>query len=85
MRTVLRPPLLTQNVIQRTYNVSRVLSDLSVIACHTQDNEIIRSQTVVKLLGVYIDVLLKFDHHVSYMCSRASNKVNALARLSESK
>ena len=52
------------------------------VAVH--DKEIITSQTVVKLLGVYRDVLLKFDHHVSYMCSRASNKVNALARLPSS-
>ena len=54
------------------------------VALRVHDNEMIMSQKVVNLLGVYIDVLLKFDHHVSHMCSRASNKVNALARLSKS-
>ena len=39
------------------------------VALRVHDNEIITSQTVVKLLRVYIDVLLKFDHHVSHICS----------------
>ena len=35
-----------------------------------------------KLLGVHIDSKLSFDHHVSKLCQNASNKLNALARIS---
>ena len=35
-----------------------------------------------KLLGVHIDSKLSFDHHVSKLCQRASNKPYALARIS---
>ena len=35
-----------------------------------------------KLLGVHIDSKLSFDHHVSKLCQRASNKLYALARIS---
>ena len=33
-------------------------------------------------LGVYIDCKLSFDHHVSKLCQKASNKLYALARIS---
>ena len=35
-----------------------------------------------KLLGVHIDSKLSFDHHVSKLCQKASNKLYALARIS---
>ena len=35
-----------------------------------------------KLLGVHIDNKLSFDHHVSKLCQKASNKLYALARIS---
>ena len=34
-----------------------------------------------KLLGVHIDSKLSFDHHVSKLCQKASNKLYALARI----
>ncbi len=50
------------------------------VALPVKDSKIIESQTVVKLLVTHIDVF-KFDHHVSYTCSRASGQVNALVGL----
>ena len=35
-----------------------------------------------KLLGIHIDSKLSFDHHVSKLCQKASNKLYALARIS---
>ena len=35
-----------------------------------------------KILGVHIDSKLAFDHHVSKLCQKASNKLYALARIS---
>jgi hypothetical protein len=35
-----------------------------------------------KLLGIHIDSKLSFDHHVSKLCKKASNKLYALARIS---
>ena len=35
-----------------------------------------------KLPGVHIDSKLSFDHHVSKLCHKASNKLHALARIS---
>ena len=35
-----------------------------------------------KLLGVHIDSKLAFNHHVSKLCQKASNKLYALARIS---
>ena len=58
--------------------------------CDTSDVTINIGQTsvnmceVVKLLGVYIDRDLNFSHHVSELCKKVSQKVNALSRLTPS-
>ncbi len=35
------------------------------------------------LLGVQIDFQLKFDEHVSVLCSKASRQINVLTKLSK--
>ena len=37
----------------------------------------------VKLLGVYVDIRLDFDYHVSQICKKASKKLQALSRVSK--
>ena len=37
----------------------------------------------VKLLGVYVDIRLDFDYHVSQICKEASKKLQALSRVSK--
>ena len=46
------------------------------------DNEIIESSKNVKLLGITIDNKLDFTEHVSKICSKASKKIHAIARIS---
>ncbi len=41
----------------------------------------LESLKVVKVLGVHIDFKLKFDEHVSVLCSKSSRQINVLARL----
>ncbi len=43
----------------------------------------LESLIVVKLLGVKIDFYLKFDEHVSVLCSKASRQINVLKTLSK--
>ena len=46
-------------------------------------NDKIWEYSDVKLLGVTIDNELKFDKHVSKICSKASRKLSVLARMSK--
>ena len=42
----------------------------------------IKSSELQKLLGILIDIKLTFDKHINNLCKRASQKLNALCRLS---
>ena len=45
-------------------------------------SETIRSSKCVKLLGIKVDGKLTFDEHIETICNKASQNVNALARIS---
>ena len=45
------------------------------------DDTNIESNTTEVLLGITIDNKLKFDDHISNLCKKAYQKLNALARL----
>ena len=53
---------------------------LSSNICHMPPVPTVCSEE--NLLGVHIDSKLSFEHHVSKLCQRASNKLYALARTS---
>ena len=44
-------------------------------------NHKITTKENVKLLGIDIDNKLKFDYHISKICSKASNQLHAISRL----
>ena len=46
------------------------------------ENEIIECENSVKLLGITLDNKLNFNKHVSNICKKASQKLHALARIS---
>lgn len=46
-------------------------------------NQTIKSQKSVKVLAIEIDNKLTFDKHISEICAKAANQVNALRRLSK--
>ena len=45
------------------------------------NQQIIKEEDKVKLLGITIDNQLKFDSHIKNMCKEAGKKINALARI----
>ena len=45
------------------------------------ENNTIKSEDVVKLLGIHIDRELKFDNHVSVITKKAARQINALQRI----
>ena len=52
--------------------------DINIIV----DNHQIKNNKHKKLLGITIDSKMKFEEHVSKLCSKASQKLHALARVS---
>ena len=52
------------------------------LAISVQDYTII-SNPSIKVLGVTLDDKLKFDKHISEMCTKASRQINALKRVSK--
>ena len=52
--------------------------DINIIV----DNYELRNNKHKKLLGIIIDNKMKFEEHVSKLCSKASQKLHALARVS---
>ena len=45
------------------------------------NDQIINSENSVKLLGIEIDNKLSFDKHISTLCKKASNQLNAIGRI----
>ena len=45
------------------------------------DNKEIKRTNSIKLLGINIDDQLKFNEHISVLCSKAAMQLNALSRL----
>ena len=52
-----------------------------LVTAEIGNGEIVNSSEE-KLLGFHIDSKLSFNHHVSKLCQKASNKLYALARIS---
>ncbi|XP_057290348.1 uncharacterized protein LOC130613047 [Hydractinia symbiolongicarpus] len=57
-----------------------LLSDNEILSTQI-GNSVIKGSTHGRLLGVIIDNKLKFDLHVSKLCAKASQKLNALTRM----
>ena len=48
----------------------------------TLENNLIENERTVELLGITIENSLKFGDHISKLCTRANQKLHALARIS---
>ena len=49
--------------------------------CLRIDGKNIETKNQVTLLGVEIDDKLKFDKHISTLCKKSNNQLNALSRI----
>ena len=45
------------------------------------NNQTISSENCVKLLGIEIDNTVSFNKHISRLCEKASNQLNAIGRI----
>ena len=45
------------------------------------NKQTINSENCIKLLGFEIDNTLSFDKHISNLCKKASNQLNAIGRI----
>ena len=48
---------------------------------HQIGSKVIKTEQKVKLLGITIDKMLKFDEHARGICQKASAQLNALSKL----
>ena len=62
-----------------------ILSDQPVgnVEISITENVKIVSESIVKVLGVFIDSRLTFNEHVKHSCVKAARQLNALARISK--
>ena len=69
---------LKPNIDKSHLLMSKACPDLHIVV----GNDIIYNSTQRKLLGITFDSALSFDVHVFNLCKKASQKLNALARIS---
>ena len=60
-----------------------ILSDSNTEHDMIVDNHIVKNSLTEKMLGIKIDNRLSFDPHVSNLCSKVSQKLHALSRVSQ--
>ena len=73
-----------QNMIVNAYKFQAIISNKNESEAKyklTIDNNDIESSKSIKLLGTTIDDRLRFDQHISNLCSKAAMQLNALGRL----
>ena len=61
---------------------SHLLLSTSTSSTANINGDIIKNSESEKLLGVMIDYKLNFEEHLSKVCDKANQKLNALARIS---
>ena len=72
---------LNDNYMKVNTDKSHLLVSGNVRATAKIDNNYIESEKEQMLLGITIDSKLTFENHINNICKRASQKLNALARV----
>ena len=70
------------NLMKANSDKSHLLLSTSTPSTANINGDIIKNSESEKLLGVTIDYKLNFEKHLSKVCDKASQKLNALARIS---
>ena len=71
----------TNNYMKANADKCHLLLSTNEVFSANIDNAVIQNSTTEKLLGITIDYKLSFDSHVSNLCKKAGQKLNALARI----
>ena len=70
------------NLMKTNSDKSHLLLTTSMSSIANINGDIIKNSECEKLIGVAIDYKLNFEEHMSKVCDKASQKLNALARIS---
>ena len=70
------------NLMKANSDKSHLLLSTSTSSTANINGDIIKNSESEKLLGVMIDYKLNFEEHLSKVCDKANQKLNALARIS---
>ena len=70
------------NLMKANSDKSHLLLSTSTSSTANINGDIIKNSESEKLLGVTIDYKLNFEEHLTKVCDKASQKLNALARIS---
>ena len=70
------------NLMKANSDKSHLLLSTSTSSTANINGDIIKNSESEKLLGVMIDYKLNFEEHLSKVCDKASQKLNAFARIS---
>ena len=70
------------NLMKADSDKSNLLLSTSTSSTANKNGDIIKNSACEKLQGVTIDYKLNFEEHLSKLCDKASEKLNALARIS---
>ena len=70
------------NLMKANSDKSHLLLSTSTFSTANVNGDIIKNSESEKLLGVTIDYELNFEEHLTKVCDKASQKLNALARIS---
>ena len=70
------------NLMKTNSDKSHLFLTTSMSSTANINGDIIKNSECEKLIGVAIDYKLNFEEHMSKVCDKASQKLNALARIS---
>ena len=70
----------SRSMMESSRQLSWVREGTATVRASEQNNTV-KCEESVKLLGVTVDYMLNFDSHISDICKKAARQINVLCRL----